>query len=71
MKPNLVAERTGLFGIKSRMYKIVMDGNVMIVEASSIKEARQSVIDDIDIRVDLATQEDIEWYNVMSGVCNE
>jgi len=71
MKPNLITERTGLFGIKSRIYKVTMGRNMMIIEASSIKEARQIAIDDMDIRIDLATEEDVEWYNAMSGTYNE
>jgi hypothetical protein len=66
MKLSLPIERAGLFGIKSRMYKVTVDGNMTIIEAGSPKEARQMAIDDIDITVDLATQEDIEWYNGMS-----
>lgn len=67
MKPSLLPERTGVFGIKSRMYKITVNGDMTIIEAGSEKEAIQIAIDDIVITVDLATQEDIEWYNTMSG----
>lgn len=67
MKPSLTPERTGLFGIKSRMYKVIIDGNMKIIEASSIKEAKQITVDDMDIKIDLATKDDIEWYGAMAG----
>lgn len=71
MKPSLLPERTGVFGIKSRMYKITVNGDMTIIEAGSEKEAIQIATDDMDISVELATQDDIEWYNTMSGGSNE
>jgi hypothetical protein len=49
-------------------YKATVNGNMAIIEANSSEEAYQiAVCDLIDIKIEEATEQDIEWYNAMSG----
>jgi hypothetical protein len=49
-------------------YRVDINGHMIIIDAHSEKQARAEAIADlVTVRVSKATEEDIDWYDAMTG----